>query len=160
MPPRAWTLESDGIFFPASSCRQSETGMADTLRLELVTPQRRLIEVETPWVTLPGTAGELGILPDHVPLLTTISTGIMRWSQKGEEYRAAVHYGYAQVAGNRVSVLVEMAERRGDIDLARAQMAEERARKELRELRDEAAEESRVKKYEAKLGRAMTRLGL
>ena len=134
--------------------------MADTLRLELVTPQRRLMEVETPWVTLPGTAGELGILPGHVPLLTTISTGILRWSQKGEEYRAAVHYGYAQVAGNRVSVLVEMAERRGDIDLARAQMAEERARKELRELHDEAAEESRVKKYEAKLVRAMTRLGL
>ncbi len=79
--------------------------MADTLKLELVTPQRRILEVETPWVTLPGASGELGILPDHVPLLTTIGTGILRWSQGGEERRAAVHYGYAQVVGNRVTVL-------------------------------------------------------
>ena len=134
--------------------------MADTLKLELVTPQRRILEVETPWVTLPGASGELGILPDHVPLLTTIGTGILRWSQGGEERRAAVHYGYAQVVGNRVTVLVEMAERRGDIDMARAKMAKEKARKELREMLDEKAEESRIKKYEAKLNRAFVRLSL
>lgn len=134
--------------------------MADTLRLELVTPQRRLLEVDTPWVALPGTAGELGILPEHVPLLTTIGTGILRWQEEGEERRAAVHYGYAQVAANRVTVLVEMAERRGDIDKARAKMAEEKARKELRELIDEHAEVTRIKKYEAKLNRAVIRLGL
>jgi F-type H+-transporting ATPase subunit epsilon len=134
--------------------------MADLLRLELVTPQRRLLEVDTPWVNIPGSEGELGILPEHVPLLTTIGTGILRWQEGGEERRAAVHYGYAQVSGNRVTVLVEMAERRGDIDKARAKMAEEKARKELRELQDEHAEEVRIKKYEAKLSRAVTRLGL
>jgi len=134
--------------------------MADQLRLELVTPQRRLMEVDTPWVTVPGADGELGILPDHVPLLTTINSGILRWHEGGEEKRAAVHYGYAQVSANRVTVLVEMAERRGDLDLARAKAAEERARKELREMLDENAEESRIKKYEAKLSRAFVRQNL
>lgn len=134
--------------------------MADQLTLELVTPQRRLFEIETPWVTLPGAAGELGILPDHVPLLTTIGTGVLRWHDGEQECRAAVHYGYAQVAGNRVTVLTEMAERREEIDSGRARSAEERARKELRELADDKAEEGRIDKYEAKLNRAVVRLSL
>lgn len=134
--------------------------MADQLTLELVTPQRRLFEIETPWVTLPGAAGELGILPDHVPLLTTIGTGVLRWHDGEQECRAAVHYGYAQVAGNRVTVLTEMAERREEIDAGRARSAEERARKELRELADDKAEEGRIDKYEAKLNRAVVRLSL
>lgn len=131
--------------------------MADLLHLELVTPQRKLLETDSPWVTLPGAAGELGILPSHVPLLTTIDSGILRWFEGGEEKRAAVHYGYAQVSANRVSVLVEMAERRKDVDSTRAKQAEEKARKELRAMQDEQAEASRIKKYEAKLGRAVIR---
>jgi F-type H+-transporting ATPase subunit epsilon len=134
--------------------------MAEHLTLELVIPQRKLMEVQTPWVTIPGSEGELGILPEHVPLLTMIGTGLLRWSEGGQERRAAVHYGYAQVAANRVSVLVEMAERRGEIDAERARQAAERARKELRELHDEKAENTRVKKYEAKLSRALVRLSL
>jgi F-type H+-transporting ATPase subunit epsilon len=134
--------------------------MADTLQLELVTPQRRLFTVETPWVTLPGAEGELGILPQHVPLLTTIGSGVLRWSQGGKEQRVAVHYGYAQVANDRVTVLVEMAERREDLDATRVAAAAERAKKELRGRPDEKGEESRNKKYEAKLSRAMVRQSL
>jgi F-type H+-transporting ATPase subunit epsilon len=131
--------------------------MADMLHLELVTPQRKLFDIETPWVIIPGSSGELGILPQHVPLLTTIDSGVLRWSRDGKEQRVAVHYGYAQVSGDRVTVLVEMAERREDIDKARLAAAAERARKELRARPDEKGEETRQKKYEAKLARAMVR---
>ena len=131
--------------------------MAGTLQLELVTPFRKLFTVETPWVTIPGAEGELGILPQHVPLLTTIESGVLRWSAEGKEQRAAIHYGYAQVANDRVTVLVEMAERREDLDAARLAAAAERAKKELRGPRDEKGEASRTKKYETKLTRAMVR---
>ncbi|MCZ6553421.1 MAG: F0F1 ATP synthase subunit epsilon, partial [SAR324 cluster bacterium] len=62
--------------------------------------------------------------------------------------------------GNRVTVLTEMAERREEIDAGRARSSEERARKELRELADDKAEEGRIDKYEAKLNRAVVRLSL
>ncbi len=132
--------------------------MAEALKLEVITPERRVIEVTTPWVTLPGMAGELGILPQHVPLVTTIDSGVLRWSDAGREQRAAVHHGYAQVSNDRVTVLTELAESSEDIDPDRAAEAERRARTELRKLIDDAEEsERRIDKYEAKLRRAVTR---
>ncbi|HKI98643.1 MAG TPA: F0F1 ATP synthase subunit epsilon [bacterium] len=132
--------------------------MADLLTLEVLTPQKRVLSLETPWVTLPGTMGEMGVLPEHIPLVTTVDTGILQYEQDGQRKRAAVHYGYAQVQGDRVTVLSEMVELAEQIDRDRAQTAEQRAREKLRELiAQQEDERARLDKYEAKLKRAMVR---
>ena len=132
--------------------------MAEALILEVITPERRVIEVTTPWVTLPGIAGEMGILPQHVPLVTVIQSGVLRWTDAGQEHRAAVHHGYAQVSNDRVTILTELAESSEEIDQDRAAEAERRARDELRKLIDDGKDSAqRNDKYEAKLSRAITR---
>lgn len=132
--------------------------MAEPLTLEILTPRNRVVSVETPWVTVPGTMGELGILPEHVPLVTTVESGVLQFEENGQRRKAAVHYGYAQVQGSRVTVLSEMVEVSADIDLERARRAETNARERLRELIAQQTEErNRLDKYEAKLKRALVR---
>ena len=128
------------------------------LTLEVLTPRQRVLAIETPWVTLPGTLGELGILPEHIPLVTTVDSGILQYEQNGQRKRAAVHYGYAQVQGDHVTLLSEMVELGEDIDRQRAHSAEQRAREKLRDLiANQAEERNRLDKYEAKLKRALVR---
>ena len=134
--------------------------MADTssLTLEILTPRSRVLSADTPWVTLPGTMGELGVLPEHVPLVTTVDSGVLQYEENGQRRKAAVHYGYAQVQGSTVTVLSEMVELADDIDEERARNAEQRAREELRALIAKQNEEkARLDKYEAKLRRALIR---
>ncbi|MBI4081845.1 MAG: F0F1 ATP synthase subunit epsilon [Candidatus Lambdaproteobacteria bacterium] len=135
--------------------------MAEQLRLRVVTPRREMLSTTTAWVTLPGTMGELGILPQHVPLVTALDTGILAYEHEGGSERMAVHYGYAHVSGDTVTVLAEMAERAGEIDVFRARDAERRAREEIsRMIAKQTEEEQRIRKYEAKLRRAMLRQSL
>jgi len=136
--------------------------MPDKLSLEVVTPFRTVLNEDVDSVTLPGIEGELGILPEHVPLLTTLDTGIMSYVKgSGNTQAIAVHWGYAQVDGNNVRVLAELAETADEIDLTRAQEAEKKA-KELLQSGDPTAsewedEESRQKIYENKLRRSFVR---
>ncbi len=135
--------------------------MAEQLTLEIITPIQTLLQTTVDWVTLPGSEGELGILPSHVPVVTTLDSGILQFEAEGRTNRVAVHYGYAQVQGSTVTVLSEMAEQAGDVDLSRAQDAEQRARRELQELvGKQNGEEQRVQKFEGKLKRAMVRQAL
>ena len=135
------------------------------LRLEVVTPFRTVLNEDVDSVTLPGIEGEMGILPDHVPLLTTLDAGIMSYfSGNGKKQAIAVHWGYAQVDGNNVRVLAELAETADEIDLPRAQEAEKKA-KELLQSGDPSTsewedEESRQKIYENKLSRSIVRQAL
>ena len=131
------------------------------LHLRIITPQREVLAADTPYVVLPGTMGELGILPQHVPVVTTLESGVLKLSREGKEVGVAVHYGYAQVNGDKVTVLAEMAETADDIDVARAKNAEQRAREQLKKLiSEQQLEEYRMKKYESKLKRAMIRQSL
>ena len=136
--------------------------MADKLSLEVVTPFRTVLNEDVDSVTLPGIEGEFGILPEHVPLLTTLDTGIMSYvNGTGNPQAIAVHWGYAQVDGNNVRVLAELAETADEIDLPRAQEAEKKA-KQLLQSGDPTAsewkdEESRQKIYENKLRRSFVR---
>ena len=133
--------------------------MAEPLTLEVLTPHRRVLSCTTAWVTVPGTVGELGILPQHVPLVTTMDTGILQYEENGQAKRAAVHYGYAQVQGRHVTVLALMVEVGVHIDRRRAQNAERRAREQLNALMSEQADaRSRLDKAQAKLQRAMVRM--
>ena len=136
--------------------------MADKLSLEVVTPFRTVLNEDVDSVTLPGIEGELGILPEHVPLLTILDTGVMSYvNGSGNTQAIAVHWGYAQVDGNNVRVLAELAETADEIDLPRAQEAEIKA-KELLQSGDPPTsvledEESRQKIYENKLSRSIVR---
>ena len=136
--------------------------MSDKLSLEVVTPFRTVLNEDVDSVTLPGIEGELGILPEHVPLLTTLATGIMSYvNTSGNTQAIAVHWGYAQVDGNNVRVLAELAETADEIDLPRAQEAEKKA-KELLQSGDTSTsewedEENRQKIYENKLSRSVVR---
>ncbi len=136
--------------------------MANQLSLEVVTPYRTVLIEDVESVTLPGIEGELGILPEHIPLLTTLDTGIMSYvSSSGNTQAIAVHWGYAQVEGNSVRVLAELAETADEIDIERAKDAEKKAKDILLTGAPTTSswdkEESRQKKYESKLKRSIVR---
>ena len=135
--------------------------MANQLSLEVVTPHRTVLIEDVDSVTLPGIEGELGILPEHIPLLTTLDTGIMSYTNNGNKHVIAVHWGYAQVEGNSVRVLAELAETAEEIDLQRAKEAEKKAKNMLvsgiSSTTDLVDEQSRQKKYEGKLKRSIVR---
>jgi F-type H+-transporting ATPase subunit epsilon len=100
--------------------------MADRLRLEVVTPRSRILECEADEVRLPGALGELGVLPGHTPLLTSLGTGRLLWIDRQGVGRLAVQGGFAEVLPNAVTVLATVAEKPEEIDLetTRAALAE------------------------------------
>ena len=136
--------------------------MSDKLSLEVVTPFRTVLNEDVDSVTLPGIEGELGILPEHVPLLTILDTGIMSYvNGTGNTQAIAIHWGYAQVDGNNVRVLAELAEAADEIDLPRAKEAEKKAKELLQSgappVSEWKEEESRQNIYENKLQRSVVR---
>ena len=101
------------------------------LRLEFVTPEHALVHDDVDEVELPGEDGYFGVLPGHAPLLAALKTGEM-WYRKGSEKAFAfIGSGFAEVLGDRVSVLAEVAERAEDIDIPRAEAAKRRAEEHL-----------------------------
>src|SRR6476620_3657143 len=83
--------------------------MAGTLRLEIVTPEKIAYAEDVEMVTLPGSEGELGVYPNHVPLLTTLNPGELRVLKAGKETFLAIGEGFVEVTGTSVSVLTDMA---------------------------------------------------
>ncbi|HEX8847590.1 MAG TPA: F0F1 ATP synthase subunit epsilon [Pyrinomonadaceae bacterium] len=105
--------------------------MAEQIQLEVVTPERRVLEEAVDSVNVPGLNGELGILPGHTPLISQLQTGVLSYMQGGATHRLHVSGGFVEVNADRVSVLAEVAERPEEIDAARARLARERAEKTL-----------------------------
>ena len=129
--------------------------MAEKLKLEMVTPYKRVLSVEVDEVTAPGTVGEFGVLPDHTSLLTTLKVGELTYKQGNETFHVAVNWGYVEVEDNVMTVLVETAEPADQIDLERANAALARAEEALKNLTDEDKE---FKIMEAALERAVIRV--
>ncbi len=111
--------------------------MAEKLRLEMVTPYKEVLSEEVDEVTAPGSIGELGILPGHTPMLTTLKVGEFIYRQGNESFHVAVNWGYVEVESDKVTVLVETAEPAQEIDLERAKAALGRAEEELKKLSPE-----------------------
>ncbi len=105
--------------------------MNHNLSLEIVTPQRVLLETEAEYVTIPGEVGELGVLPGHIPLLTNLQSGVLSYMTGNEKKKLAVHYGYAEVCGDKITVLARIAELADEIDTERARIALQTAESEL-----------------------------
>jgi len=91
--------------------------MNETLRLEVVTPRRVMVEAEVATVEMPGTLGELGVLPGHTPLLTSLATGELRYRTATGVERMVVQGGFAEVMPDRVTVLADLAEWPKDVDV-------------------------------------------
>ena len=112
--------------------------MADKLRLQVVTAERVTFDDDVDVVVAPGSLGELGILPMHAALLTTLAPGPLRIRQGPEEIVLALAGGFLEVRDNRVIVLAEAAERADEIDTARAEAARQRALTALKEAKTTA----------------------
>jgi len=106
--------------------------MAESIRLEIVTPEKTVVSDEASMVVSPGTMGEFGVLIGHTPFLTTLKIGTIRYTDKnGKEKYVFVSGGFAEALPDKVTVLAESAERRSDIDIKRAKAAMERAKKRI-----------------------------
>jgi F-type H+-transporting ATPase subunit epsilon len=107
--------------------------MANTLKLEIVTPEARTFSDTVEMVTLPGIEGEMGVYPQHVPLMTQLVPGEIIIRKDGRDSYLAVGEGFVEVTAEKVSVLTDMAVRSDDIDEAKAEEAKRRAEARLAE---------------------------
>ena len=105
--------------------------MADTIQLEIVTPERLVVQDTVVEVQIPGKNGYLGILPGHAPLITELSVGEITYRVNGFSHYLAVAWGFAEVLPTKVTILAETAERAEEIDVERARRAKEQAEKIL-----------------------------
>ncbi len=102
------------------------------LQLLVVTPERKAVEAEADEVELPGSEGYLGILPGHTPLITLLKPGVLSFRRAGRSEAFAVSTGFAEIASDRVSVLVDSAERGSEVDTAAAERERASAEEELK----------------------------
>ena len=124
------------------------------IKLDIVTAERSVFSDEVDVVVAPGIEGQLGIMPHHTPLMTTLQAGELRVRKGGEELSLAISGGFLEVRPDRIIVLADSAERSDEIDLARAEAAKRRAEERLKTRPPEVD----VARAEAALRRAVTRL--
>jgi F-type H+-transporting ATPase subunit epsilon len=105
--------------------------MPDTFKLEIVTPEKKVVDVPAEEVQIPGKNGYLGVLPGHAPLITELAVGEIKYRSGAQEKLLAVAWGFAEVLPDKVTILAETAERPEEIDADRARKAKERAEHRL-----------------------------
>ncbi len=129
--------------------------MAEKLKVELMTPYKKVLSEEVDMVTATGTMGEFGLLPGHAPYLTSLKIGELSYTKDGSTFFLALNWGYLEVENDEVTILVETAERADDIDLERAKAALGRAEEALKGLNREDKE---FAVQQSALERAMIRI--
>jgi F-type H+-transporting ATPase subunit epsilon len=127
--------------------------MAETIQLEIVTPERLVVNDTADYVEIPGRSGYLGVLPGHAPLITELAVGEISYRNGSQTKRLAVAWGFAEVLHNKVTILAETAEKADEIDTARAEAAKKKAEAELQKAGPEGNKDA-----QAALQRATTRL--
>jgi F-type H+-transporting ATPase subunit epsilon len=125
-----------------------------TLKLEIVTPEATAYSEDVDMVTLPGAEGELGVYPNHVPLLTTLKPGELHVLKGGKETFLAIGEGFVEITGDSVSVLTDMALEPAVIDEHAAEAAVARAQAAMKE--DLGSEE--IAAVQASLQKALAQL--
>ena len=105
--------------------------LSESIELVVVTPGKQQLRQSAKEVQLPGADGYLGVLPGHAPLITELGIGVLTYRVGPETGHLAIIRGFAEVLPDRVSVLAEIAEHAGEIDVQRAKAARERAEKRL-----------------------------
>jgi F-type H+-transporting ATPase subunit epsilon len=130
--------------------------MADKLNLEVITPERLVLREAVDEVVAPGLGGELGILPNHTPLISQLQTGVLSYRLGNDKRQMHVSGGFVEVQPDRVSVLSDIAEKPEEIDLERAERAKSRAEQRLASRNEDID----FRRAELKLQRAMVRIQL
>jgi F-type H+-transporting ATPase subunit epsilon len=124
------------------------------IQLDIVTPEKKIFSDEVDGVVIPGIEGEMGVLPQHAPLVTALAPGELRYTKNAKEEELAIGQGFVEVTANKVAVLTDMAVSDDEIDEAAVEEALERAQKSLQEkLTDEevAATQAAIMKSLAQL---------
>jgi F-type H+-transporting ATPase subunit epsilon len=124
------------------------------VRLDIVTAERVVYSEEVDIVVAPGVLGQLGILPHHAPLMTTLEPGELKVRRGGEEYSLVISGGFLEVRPDRIIILADAAERAEEIDIARAEAAKQRAQQRL----THPTPEVDLAQAEAALRRSLARL--
>lgn len=131
--------------------------MADTIRLELVTPERMILSEDVDEVIAPGVEGDLGVLPDHTPLLTALRVGELAYrTGKQMDYVAIVGGGFLEINNNKVIVLADDAELGQDINLDEA--IERKLKAEIDLEKERKADEKVFREAEIQLMKELTRV--
>ncbi len=133
--------------------------MPDKLELEIVTPEKPILREVVDEVIVPGLGGELGILPDHTPLISELQTGILTYRIGNDRKTILVSGGFVEVLPGSVSVLADIAERPEEIDVERAMRARERAEKRVA-AGVQGTPDIDLKRAQLKLDRALARIEL
>ncbi len=108
--------------------------MAEKLKLDIVTPYGHVFTDEVNEIVVSGSEGEFGVLPEHVPFLTTLRIGMLTYKKGAETGIFFISSGYAEVGPDKVTILADSAERSSDIDVERAKAAMKRAEERLKEI--------------------------
>jgi F-type H+-transporting ATPase subunit epsilon len=98
------------------------------IELQVVTPQRHVLQETVQYIELPGKDGYLGVLPGHAPLLTELGIGILTYQKDAQPHYLTIAHGYAEVLPDRVIVLAEISERAEEVDVAQSRQSAEAAR--------------------------------
>jgi F-type H+-transporting ATPase subunit epsilon len=115
------------------------------IQLLVVSADRSLVNETVDEVEIPGFDGYFGVLPGHTPLLAVLHVGELWYRQGSEKHYLAIHFGFAEVQPDRVTILAQIAEKPGEIDLARAEQAKKRAEERIaRPALDMDAERARI----------------
>lgn len=128
--------------------------MANTIKLEVVTPDKVVVSEEVEYVGVPGLLGQFGVLKNHIPFLSALAVGSLYYRKGSELQYVFVSGGFAEVSPDSITVLAESAERAEDIDIARAKKAKERAERRLQNEK----EKTDYLRAQAALNRAIQRL--
>ena len=133
--------------------------MAENIRLEVVTPEKQVVNDMAQIVMAPGSMGEFGVLSGHTPFMTALNTGAIHYrDENGQDRYVFVSGGFAEALPDKVTVLAESAEKTEEINLDRAKAAMERAEKRLQE--DRSREDIDFVRAKAALERALARIKL
>lgn len=128
------------------------------LKLEIVTPEKKVFDETVDSVSIPTAKGEIGILNNHAPLISTLKPGILSYSNKGTVDRMMISGGFVEVSNNKVSVLADAAERAGEINVEAARAERDEVEKILGSWSSGSEEEFETEKE--RLERANARLQL
>ena len=126
-------------------------------QVEIITPERIFYTGEASMIEFTSVEGEMGVYKNHIPLTTVLAPGIVTITEDGGQKKAAVHAGFAEVLGDKVTLLAEIAEWPDEIDFDRAEAARERAKARIENKQDSGIDMIRA---ELALRKALVRISL
>jgi F-type H+-transporting ATPase subunit epsilon len=128
------------------------------LKLEIVTPERKVVETEADSVTVPTASGDIGLLPNHAPLISAIKPGILAYTRGGTTTQIAIAGGFVEVNRDKVSVLADAAETADEINAAAVKSSREELEKSLEESWQKPIEETEALREQLESADARLRL--